>query len=87
MMNQPSRRDMLRMMLAMPIAATLDIERLLWLPSPIVTVPALPASIDYAAIMMDAWNAKVGKNPVDTFYNNAHLTFREILAADPRLKS
>lgn len=39
------RRDFLRLLLASPIAATLDVERLLWVPSPLVTVPAMPAAL------------------------------------------
>lgn len=34
-----SRRDLLRALLALPIAATLDVEQLLWVPKPIITVP------------------------------------------------
>ena len=37
-----SRRDLLRHLLMLPMAATLDVEQLLWVPKPIVTVPALP---------------------------------------------
>lgn len=37
-----TRRDLLRLLLAAPIAATLDVEKLLWVPKPIVTVPAMP---------------------------------------------
>lgn len=31
-------------MLAAPIAATLDVEQLLWVPKPIIVVPAMPVS-------------------------------------------
>ena len=41
-MTSLSRRDWLKQLLALPIAATLDVEKLLWVPKPIVTVPALP---------------------------------------------
>lgn len=34
------RRSFLRLMLAAPIAATVDVEKLLWVPKPIITVPA-----------------------------------------------
>lgn len=30
------------MLLASPIAATVDVEKLLWVPKPIITVPAMP---------------------------------------------
>lgn len=36
------RRDLLKYLLATPLAATLDLEQLLWVPKPIVVVPALP---------------------------------------------
>ena len=41
-MTQPSRRDLFRYLLALPIAATLDVEKLLWVPKAIITVPAMP---------------------------------------------
>ncbi len=37
-----TRRDLLRMLLASPIAAAVDVEQLLWTPKPIITVPAMP---------------------------------------------
>lgn len=37
-----TRRDLLRLLLAAPIAASLDVEKLLWVPKPIVVVPAMP---------------------------------------------
>lgn len=37
-----NRRDLLRLILAAPIAAVVDVERLLWTPKPIITVPAMP---------------------------------------------
>ncbi len=37
-----TRRDWLKLLLAAPIAATVDVEKLLWVPKPIVTVPAMP---------------------------------------------
>jgi hypothetical protein len=40
-MIHPSRRSFLRSLLALPIAAQLDVERLLWRPSPIITVPGI----------------------------------------------
>lgn len=38
-----SRRDFLKLLLAAPIAATVDVEKLLWVPRPMVTVPAMPS--------------------------------------------
>jgi len=40
-MIHPSRRAFLRSLLALPIAATVDVEQLLWTPSPIIVVPAI----------------------------------------------
>lgn len=37
----PSRRDFLRYLLATPLAMTLDVEQLLWVPSPRIVVPGL----------------------------------------------
>ena len=36
-----TRRDLLRHLLTLPIAAQLDLEQLLYVPKPIITVPAL----------------------------------------------
>ncbi len=33
---------MLRALLTLPLAATLDVEKLLWIPGQMVTVPAMP---------------------------------------------
>lgn len=40
-----TRRDILRMLLAAPMAATLDVEKLLWVPGQMVSVPAMPMLI------------------------------------------
>lgn len=44
-MIQPSRRGFLKALLALPAAATVDFERLLWTPSPTITVPTLVRSV------------------------------------------
>jgi hypothetical protein len=44
MIMRPDRRTFLRMLLATPIAMELDVEKLLWVPRPMITVPALPLS-------------------------------------------
>jgi hypothetical protein len=36
------RRTFLRHLLALPIAATLDVEKMLWIPRTIITVPTMP---------------------------------------------
>jgi hypothetical protein len=35
-----TRRDWLRLLLAAPVAATIDFEKLLWQPRPLIVVPA-----------------------------------------------
>jgi hypothetical protein len=37
-----TRRDLLRALLAIPAMAALDVEQLLWVPKPIIVVPAMP---------------------------------------------
>lgn len=44
-MIPPSRRAFLRTLLSLPIAATVDVERLLWTPSPLIVVPRLVRSV------------------------------------------
>ena len=36
-----SRRNLMKLLLATSIAESLDVEKLLWVPKPIVTVPAM----------------------------------------------
>lgn len=47
-----TRRDVLRYLLATPLAVTLDVERLLWVPRPIITVPARPLMFHRDAFSM-----------------------------------
>jgi hypothetical protein len=44
----PTRRSFLRTLLALPIAATLDVEKLLWMPGQQIAVPStyVPISLD-----------------------------------------
>lgn len=37
-----TRRDLLKFLLTTAVAEAVDVEKLLWVPKPIVTVPALP---------------------------------------------
>lgn len=39
-----TRRGLLKALLMLPVAATLDVEKLLWIPGQMVTVPALSLS-------------------------------------------
>ena len=40
------RRDLLRLLLASPLALTIDVEQLLWVPKPLIIVPRVPISLD-----------------------------------------
>lgn len=43
-----NRRAFLKLLLAAPaIAATVDVEQLLWTPKPMVTVPAMPTGLSF----------------------------------------
>lgn len=44
-MIRPSRRDFLKLLLATAAAESIDYEKLLWVPKPIVTVTAKPVTI------------------------------------------
>lgn len=37
-----TRRDLMRLMLASALAEAIDVEQLLWVPKPIISVPAMP---------------------------------------------
>jgi len=39
------RRDFLKLLLGTAIAEVVDVEKLLWVPKPIITVPALPPTM------------------------------------------
>ena len=57
-MVSPSRRAFLRALLATPLALTLDVDQLLWTPSPMVVVPGVRGiSIAdlYAITMKEIW--------------------------------
>lgn len=38
-----NRRSFLKFLLSTPLALTVDVEKLLWVPKPIITVPAMPS--------------------------------------------
>lgn len=56
------RRGFLRLLLASPLAATVDVEKLLWVPKPLITVPA-----NYGI-----WVGAINKASF-TFWRNQHL--------------
>lgn len=80
------RRDFLRLLLASPLAATVDVEQLLWTPKPIIVVPAMPrtgtiGAIDRAtfsfwrnsSIVTAAWEEYVKATPEDNLLTRFHL--------------
>lgn len=50
-----NRRDFVRLLLGTAIAATVDVEQLLWTPQTIITVPAMPSevSLDKLALIRE----------------------------------
>lgn len=48
-----TRRDLLRLLLASPVAALVDVEQLLWTPKPIITVPRMPLTFHPDAFAME----------------------------------
>jgi len=46
-----NRRDFLKFLLTTPIAATMDLEKLLWVPKPIIVVPAMPRALTMNQIL------------------------------------
>ncbi len=40
-----NRRDLIKLLLSTPLAATLDYEKLLWVPRPIIVVPSIPSKL------------------------------------------
>jgi len=68
-----NRRSFLRFLLASAaaeaVAETIDIERLLWVPKPIITVPAMPSCrANLGKIVAEAWEAVVGSTPEDNLF-------------------
>ena len=75
-----NRRDLLRLLLATPIAATLDVEKLLWVPKPIITVPArVPAGLLFAPKYYNV-NIPIYLEELDILY--AHSRTADLVAAD-----
>lgn len=67
-----TRRSFLRFLLATPLAATVDVEKLLWVPSPIVTVPMMPYE-SMGQLVARTWEELIRANPVDNIFNNYWL--------------
>lgn len=68
------RRSFLRLLLATPLAATVDVEALIWVPKPIIVVPAFPGvgNPNLGWMVAKAWEEHVGKmlddNPFDAYW-------------------
>lgn len=82
-----NRRDFLKLLLATPLAATVDVEQLLWVPKPIIVVPAMPGYVFYGGargggkanigrIIVAAWEDYVRNAPLENiqshFYRQLH---------------
>lgn len=63
------------MLLATPIAASVDVEALLWIPRPIIVVPALPLgmAVNNGQFVAAAWEAYVGSAPDDNIFTTRML--------------
>lgn len=58
-----TRRDLLRLLLVSAVAEAVDVEKLLWVPKPIVTVPELPyhkvtAVVHRHTLLVQYWNGR-----------------------------
>lgn len=66
-----NRRDMLRVLLGSAAAATMDFERLLWVPKPIVIVPSMGrVGLDVAAgaDSSSIWLLAIGEDRIFGIY-------------------
>lgn len=52
------RRTLLKLMLSSALAEAVDFEKLLWVPKPIVTVPAMPRFIVDGNIFSQRWSTE-----------------------------
>lgn len=75
------RRSFLRLLLASAAASTLDVEKLLWVPKPMIVVPGIPSGQNIGAVVAAAWEEYVGKCPEDRVFN--HFWLLENLKGDP----
>jgi hypothetical protein len=63
-----SRRGFLKFLLAAGVAeAAMDVERLLWVPRPIITVPAMPV-LSTGEMIAQAWEAYVIEDARDSSF-------------------
>ncbi len=77
-----NRRGFLTCLLSTAAAATVDFEQLLWVPKPIIIVPAMPEALcgPYSGQMIAAaWEAYVNPDPEDNIFD------RRLLFEDWRL--
>lgn len=70
---KPDRRSFLRSLLALPLAAELDLEKLLWVPKPMIVVPRLPSrGLNYAEITEIAYR-QVMPGIIDAYFRSNPL--------------
>lgn len=70
------RRTFLRLLLATPLATTVDVEALIWVPKPIIVVPAFPmrpVNPNLGQTMAALWERYVGTEPADKIFNHYWL--------------
>lgn len=74
------RRSFLRFLLSTPLAATVDVEALIWVPKPIIVVPAMEVPLAYGrnnpnlgAMVAAAWEEYVGKALDDGIFSSQWL--------------
>lgn len=69
------RRSFLHLLLATPLATVVDVEALIWTPTPMIVVPAMPTAAYYSTGQMvaAAWEEYVGSVPVDAIFNTYWL--------------
>lgn len=80
--SNPTRRDFLKLALAVPVvAATVDIEALLWTPKPIVVVQALPWT--YGAINRSSF--AFWRNRTDMLYSAGPINMERLLVLKTEL--
>lgn len=67
------RRSFLRLLLSSAAASTMDVEKLLWVPRPMIVVPAFPNNPNWGAIVAAAWEEVIKAEPIDDVFNHFWL--------------
>lgn len=82
---KPNRRDFLKILLSTPIAATLDVEKLLWVPDKTIIVLPPNAVFNFDQIMWETYikcTRRIGE-----LFNNDDLFYNQIQAAPVEVKA